>query len=805
MYTRVNSGQDDPVKGKDAMANPRADNRAKSSSRHLSQLWQFPLFVLSLALFVYAGYLFINPGPGATIDQKIAVAQDYLKQNRPDAALQQLSRILEGEKPEPAKEGVIHILIAQALEAGQKQLKIDIPANDERIVEQTELAEQMGVQPDAVIHRRLGDAYASLNRSSEAAEHYRQAISMDPNQSLSLRRKLIDLELGDDDSANAEVSLEDYLKQPGLTDIETAWALGQRAGILIDTKKFADARKLLADAARLDTDPVDQGTFNYQLGYCSYKEGLPDDAERYLRLARDQLRVSHPLDADAAYYLGRVYQDRGDPTTATSFYEAVLTTHPESKAAPLALLGRGICRIMAQQTDGGLIDFHDLVEQIDRRASRTRYKPEAIATFRDASGILMDRQDYQSALEVMGDEQSVEPTPPPGFFSRLGGASENRADQLEATIADSNPTEQIRRRQQVIDLRNQAGDAYIQYSRQLSILEDHGYADALWKGVDLYDQAGNLSSAISALELFVADRPDDRLAPDALLRLGRAYQAAGTFDKAIDAFQRVQLEYPKSLAASKAAIPLAEAYMAKGPAEDARAETTLLSVVENNPMVDPAAEEFRQSLRELAQLYYRTGRYEEAIARLQELTQRYPNDEAKPQMIFMMADSYRKSAALLDAKLASAQTSTSAVASEIAEAAAARRDRLLKARGLYDQVIDLYRAATPTDDMDKLYQKLAHFYRADCMYDLGNYEEAIKLYDTAAFNYQDDPASVSAYVQIVNAYFALGKPDEAKAANNRAKWMLQHMPAEAFQDGAFSMPKKYWDQWLQWTNDSGMW
>jgi tetratricopeptide (TPR) repeat protein len=245
--------------------------------------------------------------------------------------------------------------------------------------------------------------------------------------------------------------------------------------------------------------------------------------------------------------------------------------------------------------------------------------------------------------------------------------------------------------------------------------------------------------------------------------------------------------------------------MAKGPAGNARAEVTLLGVVENNPLVDPAAEEFRQSLRELAQLYYRTGRYEEAIARLQELTQRYPNDEAKPQMIFMMADSYRKSAALLDAKLASAQTSTSAVATEIAEAAAARRDRLVKARALYDQVIDLYRATTPTEDTDKLYQKLAHFYRADCMYDLGNYEEAIKLYDAAAFSYQDDPASVSAYVQIVNAYFALGKPEEAKAANNRAKWMLQHMPAEAFKDGAFSMPKKYWDQWLQWTNDSGMW
>jgi tetratricopeptide (TPR) repeat protein len=777
----------------------------RPAARRFSQLWQLPLFILSLGLFIYAGFLFINPGPGATIDQKIAVAQDYLKQNRPDAALQQLSRILDSEKPEPAKEGTIHMLIAAALEAGQKLEKIDVPANHQRIIEQTELAMQMGVKPEADMHRRLGDSYAALGHTSEAAEHYRQAIAMDPHMSVALRRKVIELELGDDDTANADVSLSEYLKQPDLTDAERAWALDQRAGILIDVKQFADARKLLADAARLDSDPVDQGTFNYQLGYCSYREGLPDDAERYLRLARDQLRVGHPLDSDAAYYLGRIFEERGDPTTAISFYQAVLTSHPDSKAAPLALLGRGICRIKSQQVDPGLTDFHELVAQIDRRASRTKYKPDAIATFRDAAEYLSQKEDYQSALEVLKDEQDLEPTPPAGFYARIGAASEHRADQIEETIPDSNPTEKIRRGQQVVDLRNKAGDAYVMYSHELTLLDDHGYADALWKGVDLYDKAGNLPSAMSALELFVAERPSDRLAPDALLRLGRAYQAAGLFDKAIGAFQRLQLEYSKSLAASKAAIPLAEAYIAKGPQNYGRAEFTLLSVVENNALVDPNAEEFRQSLRELAQLYYRTNRYEEAIARLQELTQRYPNDAQKPQMVFMMADSYRKSAGLLDAKLASAQTSAAALASEVAEAAAARRDRLTKARGLYDQVIDMYRANAPTEDEDKLYQKLAHFYRADCMYDLGNYEEAIKLYDGAAFSYQNDPSSVSAYVQIVNAYFALGKPEEAKAANNRAKWMLQHMPSDAFKDGTFSMPKKYWDQWLQWTNDSGMW
>jgi tetratricopeptide (TPR) repeat protein len=783
-----------------------ATHRAGRLAGRISQLWQLPLFILSVGLFVYAAYLFIYPGPGATVDQKIQVARDYLHQDRPDAAFQQLVRILDTTKMEKDKEGQVHLLLAEALEDAQKQQKISIAANHQRIIEQTEQALALGAAADATVHRRVADSYAALNMNPEAIEHYRQAIALDPVHSLHLRRKLIDLQIAEEDNANADESLDEYLKQPELTDAERAWALNQRAGILIEEKQFNDARKLLADALRLDADPVDQGTFNYQLGYCAYREGQVDDAERYLRLARDQLRVAHPMDADAAYYLGRIYQSREDPATAISFYEAVLTSHPESKPAPLARLGRGVCRIMQEQTDAGLMDLHDLTNEIDRRPSRAKYKPEVISGLHESEDILADREDYQSVLEVMGDEQQLEPAPPPTFYARLGNVYEKRAQQVEDSLPDAaSPVDKVRRAQQVIDMRNKAGDAFIIYSHDLILTDDHGYADALWRGIDLYDQAGNLQSAISALELFTLERPSDRLAPDALLRLGQAYQAEGMFDKAIGAFQKNQFRYPKSLAASKSAVPLAQAYVAKGPDNYSKAEKTLLSVVENNPLVDPNAEEFRQALRELAQLYYRTGRYEEAVARLQELTARYPNDEKKPQMIFMMADSYRKSASLLDVKLASAQPNIPGAASDVAEAMAAKHDRLLKARDLYDQVLDLYRASAPVDEMDKRYQKLAYFYRADCMYDVGNYEQAIKLYDAAAFSYQNDPSSVAAYVQIVNSYFALGKPQEAKAANNRAKWILQHMPAEAFQDGSFSMPKKYWDQWLQWTSDSGMW
>src|SRR5271163_4540168 len=89
----------------------------------LGQLWQLPLLITSVGLFVYSAYLFINPQPPASIDQKIDVARTYLSQDRPDAALEQLNRILDTEKLAQDKDGIVHILIAKALEAAQLQRK----------------------------------------------------------------------------------------------------------------------------------------------------------------------------------------------------------------------------------------------------------------------------------------------------------------------------------------------------------------------------------------------------------------------------------------------------------------------------------------------------------------------------------------------------------------------------------------------------------------------------------------------------------------------------------------------------------
>src|SRR5262245_42915211 len=82
----------------------------------LSQLWQVPLLIVSLGLFGYAAYLFIDPKPGPTIDDRIAAARSFISQERPEAANALLVRILNSEKLTTEQQGRIHLLLAESID-----------------------------------------------------------------------------------------------------------------------------------------------------------------------------------------------------------------------------------------------------------------------------------------------------------------------------------------------------------------------------------------------------------------------------------------------------------------------------------------------------------------------------------------------------------------------------------------------------------------------------------------------------------------------------------------------------------------
>jgi tetratricopeptide (TPR) repeat protein len=96
-------------------------------------------------------------------------------------------------------------------------------------------------------------------------------------------------------------------------------------------------------------------------------------------------------------------------------------------------------------------------------------------------------------------------------------------------------------------------------------------------------------------------------------------------------------------------------------------------------------------------------------------------------------------------------------------------------------------------------------HRADCAYELADYEAAVKLYEQAAREINDPPQVVAANIQIANAYFALHKPDEARSATERAKQLLHKLPAGNGSEATVPMPAGYFEQWLKWTGSGGTW
>ncbi len=156
--------------------------------RRLGDLWQAPLLLVSVGLFAVAAWLFIDPKPGLSIDQKIEVARTFLAQSRPEAAIEQLNRLLDKERLERDREAEIHLLLAESLEQGQKQKKLNIPENHRRIVEQTLIAMEQGAKPTAAMNQRLAESYEALGRPTESLMYYRRAMLMNPLKALWLRR-----------------------------------------------------------------------------------------------------------------------------------------------------------------------------------------------------------------------------------------------------------------------------------------------------------------------------------------------------------------------------------------------------------------------------------------------------------------------------------------------------------------------------------------------------------------------------------------------------------------------------------------
>ena len=339
-----------------------------------------------------------------------------------------------------------------------------------------------------------------------------------------------------------------------------------------------------------------------------------------------------------------------------------------------------------------------------------------------------------------------------------------------------------------------AAEYFLRHARRVILTEDEAFGDSLWQAGDCFDLAGDRERAIEVFSEFVGGRPGDPRIPAALHRLGIAHQSLADYETAASFYRDLIDRHPRAPEAGRAHVNLARCLLADdAPGNDAEAQRLLARVVEGG-LLGPEALEFRAALFELGRLHLAERDYENAIVRLREAVSRYPDDRDIDMVRFHLAEALRLSARDMAETLREGLP-----AAERRRIDQARADRLEQAQALYDEVRLGVEAKQPgaLTDLDQLTLRNAYFYRADCAFDRGLYEEAIRLYDAAAQRYADEPASLVAMMQIVNCYIALERWPEARTANARARRRLAEIPDEALDARDLPLDRRHWERWLE--------
>ena len=320
--------------------------------------------------------------------------------------------------------------------------------------------------------------------------------------------------------------------------------------------------------------------------------------------------------------------------------------------------------------------------------------------------------------------------------------------------------------------------------------DDRAFAESLWNAADSADLAGDFDNSIRWFAEYANGRPADPRRDSARFRLARAHDARGELAPAIDLYRELISSNPSSGEGFRSYVPLARALLRDPDATNDPEAEALLRRVLGGQIISPASPEFRVALNELGKHLLLTGRHPEAIARLTESIERYPDAPDRAIVRYRLAESLRLSSGEIAGRLRQAMPE-----SQRRELERLRQDRLRQAMAEYERV-----ALRLDDDPGRRLNELeanavrnSFFFRADCAFDLGDFDRAIEFYDAAAQRFSDDPASGGdgADCERVRRDH---RWDEARTAH--APGSVSRAAGGILDRPDMPMDRRHWERWL---------
>jgi tetratricopeptide (TPR) repeat protein len=355
----------------------------------------------------------------------------------------------------------------------------------------------------------------------------------------------------------------------------------------------------------------------------------------------------------------------------------------------------------------------------------------------------------------------------------------------------------------------------------------NSYTDDVWNSAENYLRGQDYPRAAMMLKEYLRYELRRRR-PRALLDLGDAQLALGKPTQALITLQECIDNYTRDPTSYRARLVAARAQMERGSLEQAK--SLLLANLEGTQLT-PQSVEWRDSLFALGSLLHEEGLmfeaqgrqdrtdalatnsteklaaadvslqrakelYEEATLRLEEAVARYPDVPQVIESRYVIAESFRAQARFAREKLQRAKIETARLEHS------RELNRLLTAAIVeYEQVQDILtqrRERSQLTSSEQAILRNCYFARGAAFHELGRITDAINAYSAATNRYHNEPEVLDAFLQLVQLYRQLNKPDEAKGVIQQAKVVLGRIRPDADFKQTTNQTREEWQRTLEW-------
>ncbi len=606
--------------------------------------------------------------------------------------------------------------------------------------------------------------------------------------------------------------VEDATLQPA--DRDNAWL--QRAQILLSLDRRPESDAALKKVSSESLSSHGSAILRAQT---MMADGKLTEAIKVLDPLSRDVGLERVYPAQAQYLMGVCAEQLGELENAATYYQRTAERFEQSHEALAARLG-GAAALRKLGRNEQALETYSLVLRSVTRPSGFRNRWVSLKKLQemviDAWNAWMEHHYYDEAI-ALADLMSPAIPREQAASNSTARAAAGRAQHLEAEGA-GHPVEQNAARSAELEKRWQrSGQAYARLAENRRSAGDH--FNDLWTSAEDFIKGRDFQNAIVGLNLFIAERTLS-LVPAALVRRGQCFMNIGQFDDALRDFQEVIDSNPHDPVAFQARYLIGQCHLERE--EVVEAERTWRSMLQSADLT-PTAVEWRNALFSLGKLLYEKSettrrksgqvvlarsafsgeqqaatltQFDDSIRLLEEFRDRYPSAQETAEVRFHLARALQKSAEIPEARWKTAETDIAR--HEFRKQMQDRLERAVRELQALQTLLLARQGSGQLDQPGQIMLRNCFFEIANCYFLMGRYEPAIAAYSTSAGRYQQEPDSLTAYVQIANCYEHLQKPAEAQSTLAQAQLILKQLPDEAFSSEPSAMSRSEWQRWLDW-------